>query len=129
MNTEVGQRLGQVDHIAALAELQPVGNVGQPEDRHTVIAEEYAAAFSIENIGSPEHHGRELADDVHDIDDAILDQRCPGNRQIGRAPCRERVWQYVWISVVDVSLNNKTQRQQDVRREYANNTQEKIVEQ
>src|SRR3546814_8611268 len=80
MNPEVGQRLGQVDHIAALAELQPGGNVGQPEDRHTVIAEEYAAAFSIENIGSPEHHGRELADDVPDIDDAILDQRCPGNR-------------------------------------------------
>src|SRR3546814_11228367 len=88
MNTEVGQRLGQVDHIAALAELQPGGNVGQPEDRHTVIAEEYAAAFSIENIGSPEHHGRELADDVPDIDYAIIDQRCPANwlhQLLGRA--------------------------------------------
>src|SRR3546814_17115110 len=27
--------------------------------------------------------------------------------EIGRASCRERVCQYVWISVVAVSLNNK----------------------
>src|SRR3546814_12678853 len=29
-------------------------------------------------------------------------------RQIGRASCRERVCQYVWISVVDVSLQNNS---------------------
>src|SRR3546814_14303537 len=28
---------------------------------------------------------------------------------IGRAPCRERVWQYVYISVVAVSLTTNTQ--------------------
>src|SRR3546814_19446167 len=31
----------------------------------------------------------------------------PAGEQIGRASCRERVWQYVSISVVAVSLNKK----------------------
>src|SRR3546814_16419369 len=31
-------------------------------------------------------------------------------RQIGRATCRERVCQYVYISVVAVSLNKKTKK-------------------
>src|SRR3546814_11585757 len=31
-----------------------------------------------------------------------------GEEQIGRASCRERVCQYVWISVVAVSLKRKT---------------------
>src|SRR3546814_17537695 len=31
-----------------------------------------------------------------------------GIEQIGKASCRERVCQYVWISVVEVSLKNKT---------------------
>src|SRR3546814_20475398 len=30
-----------------------------------------------------------------------------GRAEIGRASCRERVWQYVSISVVALSLNNK----------------------
>src|SRR3546814_16086288 len=33
--------------------------------------------------------------------------RVRGPNEIGRASCRERVWQYVEISVVAVSLNNK----------------------
>src|SRR3546814_7220056 len=32
----------------------------------------------------------------------------PAVHKIGRASCRERVCQYVWISVVAVSLNKKT---------------------
>src|SRR3546814_3270963 len=39
--------------------------------------------------------------------DAGLLRRVRPGRQIGRASCRERVCQYVWISVVAVSLNNK----------------------
>src|SRR3546814_11596095 len=34
--------------------------------------------------------------------------------QIGRASCRERVWQYVLFSVVDVSLKKKNKKQQIV---------------
>src|SRR3546814_16151790 len=33
-----------------------------------------------------------------------------GSAQIGRASCRERVCQYVYISAVDVSLNKKKPR-------------------
>src|SRR3546814_15311827 len=36
--------------------------------------------------------------------------------QIGRASCRERVCQYVWISVVAVSLNKKKKHQPDRQR-------------
>src|SRR3546814_11155709 len=32
-------------------------------------------------------------------------------REIGRASCRERVWQYVEITVVDVSLKKTTTKQ------------------
>src|SRR3546814_12889144 len=40
----------------------------------------------------------------------LLDRRViapSGRKQIGRASCRERVWQYVWISVVDGALKKK----------------------
>src|SRR3546814_12488662 len=30
--------------------------------------------------------------------------------KIGRASCRERVWQYVWVSVVGVSLKKKKEK-------------------
>src|SRR3546814_17721669 len=35
-----------------------------------------------------------------------------GEAEIGRASCRERVCQYVWTSVVAVSLNNKTKNKE-----------------
>src|SRR3546814_16171084 len=38
------------------------------------------------------------------------DRRRPDLLQIGRASCRERVCQYVWISVVAVSLKKKNNR-------------------
>src|SRR3546814_15508956 len=38
----------------------------------------------------------------------------PGGK-IGRASCRERVCQYVWISVVDVSLKKKIQMRNSER--------------
>src|SRR3546814_16204739 len=40
--------------------------------------------------------------------DALAEQRAIFDRQIGRASCRERVCQYVEISVVAVSLKKKT---------------------
>src|SRR3546814_12963279 len=42
------------------------------------------------------------------------------NRKIGRAPCRERVWQYVEISVVAVSLKKKKRRRKNVSKYYEN---------
>src|SRR3546814_18635692 len=45
------------------------------------------------------------------------DRASPGQQEIGRASCRERVWQYVSISVVAVSLEKKTSRWKSERRE------------
>src|SRR3546814_18754742 len=38
------------------------------------------------------------------------------DRQIGRASCRGRVWQYVYISVVAVSLKNKIDNEDYTRK-------------
>src|SRR3546814_20882472 len=44
----------------------------------------------------------ELARDLAELAEGV------GQHEIGRASCRERVCQYVWISVVAVSLKKKT---------------------
>src|SRR3546814_19099531 len=41
------------------------------------------------------------------IDKDVVEGRKEPVREIGRAPCRGRVCQYVWISVVAVSLKKK----------------------
>src|SRR6056297_3995208 len=35
--------------------------------------------------------------------------------QIGRASCRERVWQYVWVSAVAVSLKKKKKKKKKTK--------------
>src|SRR3546814_20894017 len=42
-------------------------------------------------------------------------QRSTGKRKIGRASCRERVGQYVYVTVVAVSLNKKTNRDNETK--------------
>src|SRR3546814_17647445 len=71
---------------------------------------EYTAVGSAVNLASRlcEQAGSgEILVDARSSDLARLDalQRRPA--EIGRAACRERVWQYVWVSVVAVSFKKK----------------------
>src|SRR3546814_20481774 len=83
------------------AEVEQVHGSVRP---HAVVAEVRVAvddAVTVErHVPGPEHI---VGDAV-----ALLDRR-----KIGRASCRERVCQYVWISVVVVSLTKKKQQRQD----------------
>src|SRR3546814_15862076 len=56
-----------------------------------------------------EHHRRRglLRLERNDLDRHPIVHGQEGAQQIGRATCRESVCQYVWLSVVDVSLNKK----------------------
>src|SRR3546814_21162476 len=51
---------------------------------------------------------------------------CGDQRQIGRASCRERVCQYVWISVVAVSLK-KTTKTIETPQDNANDKSSNII--
>src|SRR3546814_16904157 len=55
------------------------------------------------------HPGRRAARPTRGVHSRRSDHRrlAPGGREIGRASCRERVWQYVEISVVAVALKKK----------------------
>src|SRR3546814_11474821 len=56
-------------------------------------------------------HGREtdFVSGHHDADAVLLPQWVAA-RAIGRASCRERVWQDGWTTVADAALKNKTQK-------------------
>src|SRR3546814_17185028 len=67
--------------------------------------------FPSQGNGLEPHARRQIA---HPLQDAGKDEQMPDVRsrdveiaEIGRASCRERVWQDVSISVVDVSLKKK----------------------
>src|SRR3546814_16574018 len=59
-----------------------------------------------------------------------LPRAARGGREIGRASCRERVWQYVLISVVCVTLKKTTEYNGGImsnRREYKQRIKRRIV--
>src|SRR3546814_11235181 len=66
-----------------------------------------------------------LADATAAIDAQITDARA--EREIGRASCRERVCQYVSISVVAVSLKTKNSTPQRIRESNRQETTIKIL--
>src|SRR3546814_16543643 len=84
-------------------------NVAGPQALRVEIAgEEIAPSLDIgTGPAIVRRPGSRSRGEVHpgDVDGIAGELPYPG--KIGRASCRERVWQYVCISVVGVTLNNK----------------------
>src|SRR3546814_12433328 len=86
-------------------------NVSQPSVSKTLRHAESTLGFRLFErtrgrlVATDDAHA--LFAEVREIQERVPALREGARNQIGRASCRERVWQYVMISVVAVSLQKK----------------------
>src|SRR3546814_15704257 len=87
-------------------------------DRSRVGGRIHIAFASLVRIGGKHGHPK-LLRLVHKIErpELVRGIKCRHHRKIGRASCRERVCQYVEISVVSVALKNKTKQHKPTTRQ------------
>src|SRR3546814_18689228 len=102
---------------ALLVELHRTADVReQPSSRRQVAhAGQLAVAAHAVALGTLADHQRVLPVAERSV---LLDRRHPGEDEIGRASCRERVCQYVKISVVAVTLKKKKQQDKLISTKY-----------
>src|SRR3546814_17160455 len=78
--------------------------LGIADDRMAVVLEQFGLREPVANLLARQQHQVELAAGLVEPDRAVTGPVAGG---IGRASCRARVCQYVYLSVVAVSLKKK----------------------